>query len=167
MKLFLLLGQLRFGSDAESLLWHICRSQSLARDNFILREISPFHYCYNHTPASKREYRESDRQAKLEEIIKLWHDVGPFQIISFGWMSCDLLLKVGKSRTKTRIGAKWRFVEPGMSTNIWQTYDPAAALFDPNIVVDIAWVINHAAQDAGIPTEINKTLEIFDWSKYL
>lgn len=168
MKLLLLLGQKRYGDDAERLLWHICRSYSLTRDNFVIGDkVAPFHYCYYAPPASKRDNRDSDRRARLKEIIELYERFGPFKIVGFGWMTADLLLNVGKSKTKSLVGAKWKLVHPGMITETWITYDPAAALFDPNMVVDIAQVIVLAAEDAGIQTEINPNLEPFDWSKYL
>ena len=131
----------------------------------MLNEVTPFHYCYYTKPESKEEFRDQARAHRMEQIREMFY-IEPFVIIGFGWMACDMLFRKGRSQTRTRTGAKW-LLSPGAETEAWLTYDPAAALFDPNLVVDISWVIVNAAKDAGIEIVPNPNVKPFSWDPYL
>lgn len=150
-----------YESDGLLLLKHILRRYSIFADQWNIC------YCYDRSPADhKKERKQELKEARIQLEAKWSRHVGP--IIGFGWMPCEVLTNRGKTLLKNTVGTRWKYFGDSdeSTTTAWVTNDPAAALFDPNIVVDIASVIKAACAEWDISTPINKSEPSFDWSKY-
>jgi hypothetical protein len=162
MLVFLLGEKQRYKTQGEELLENIC-------DRYCLRSDVDYttYYAYWAPVPSRVDDRPRDNRRK--ELMDYW--LGTFSnpvIIGFGWVSCDLLFRVGKSKMNSRIGCKW-IVEgyDNPERRAWLTYDPNAALFDPNLVCDIAGTIVTAAKEDGHTIRINKSVKPYNWEKFL
>jgi hypothetical protein len=197
MKLLLLLGEKRKQNvdrrgraipGGEELLQFCLERNSIGVEQLVLnRAGGPFHYCYLHTPASRSADREAERSARMLQLREQIQQAGPFQIIGFGWAACDTLFPVGKSGMKDRIECAWPLVPDYLIESIpnlddyprecrirdkllaraYLTYDPFAALYDPNLAVDISRVLEKAAKKAGIETKSNLEVPMFNWLPFM
>jgi len=156
--LYLLLGQKQsYETDGEKFLRYLLGRYSLHRHLYRLG------YCYDSTPRSTAKERRSDLEASRKHHERYWVD--PWTIIGFGWMAAELLTGRGKTKLKTLVGTKWTYVG-NIVRECWISYDPAAALFDPNIAVDISAVILAAAKLDGLTARIDPAIK-FDWQPYI
>jgi hypothetical protein len=151
--LHLLLGvRPNYETDGMVLLKHILRRYSLTGDQWRI------HYCCSSPPPPTKKERQATLSA-AKESIKKERLSKPGPIIGFGWLPCETLTGRGKTLLKYTVGTRWG--------DVWITYDPAGALFDPNLCVDISAVLLAACRGAGVSTHISTTEPQFDWSKYL
>jgi hypothetical protein len=165
MNLLLLLGVRKpYETDGERLLTHILRRYSIHSLHSYCDE-----YCYMSEPPSRREERLPLVEVARERLQTVWaKEPGP--IIGFGWMACEILTGKGKTKLKDMVCTDWPSrlkMENGDQRNAWIIYDPAAALFDPNLAVDISAVLVAAVEKAGGKTEVNKLERAFNWEKYM
>lgn len=161
-KLHLVLGRKRaYETDGEYLLKHI-----LCRYSVDLHLVH-WHYSYYQEPATraiKRKTELAETRKRLEtEFLR-----EPGVIIGFGWMACEVLVARGKTRLKNTVGTKWNCTSDSIVIrSAWISYDPAAALFDPNLAVDISSVILAACKEGGIETKLNRNIKPFNWIQYI
>lgn len=115
-------------------------------------------YCYDglkqDVPATKPR-REGMISPEALERIKANQ---PCVVIGLGKLACEYL--TGASLVSTRAGTFW---ENPLYGTVWITYSPDAALFDPTLVVSIYGVLAKAAAWAGIETQFNPSVRMFDW----
>ena len=158
--LYLLLGIKRpFETDAELLLKHVLRSYSIYANLYHIQ------YAYFEQPSSTQKLRKAPLAAARTRLEEVWsREPGP--IIGFGWMPCELLTNRGKTRLKTTAGTRWTYVG-GIEREAWVTYDPAGALFSPNLIVDIAAVITAACEYHQIPIAVNQSEPQFNWNPWI
>jgi len=99
-----------------------------------------------------------------------WHD-RPGVIVGLGWMACEVLTGRGKTRLKDTAGTKWRYITDRMDQAVWITYDPAACLFDPGVIVDISAVAVAAAREIGLECHVMEDDSLTKmeriWRRYL
>jgi hypothetical protein len=161
MLIFLLGEKQKYKTQGEELLENICDRYNLSYDV----DYNVF-YCYV-APVPKRT-DDRPRDYRLKELMDYWlSNLSNPIIVGFGWLSCDLLFHVGKTKMKSRIGCKWiieGYEQP--EKRAWLTYDPAAALFDPGLVCDISGVIITAAKEDGHRIEVNKSVKPYDWKNF-
>ena len=155
----LLLGvQQTYETDGVALLKHILRRYSVDDDEFSIE------YVYSKPPAPTIIGRAPEITIARRRLERAWVDGGP--VIGCGWMACELLTGKGKTKLKDVVGTKWKYA-PDHSRFVWICNDPAGALFNPNLVVDIAAVIRAAGVEAGMEMKVNQNEPAFDWSRWL
>lgn len=93
---------------------------------------------------------------KAKEKIRLSKGV----LACLGRLPCEAF--TGASILSTKAGTCWDTIEWG---NVWVSYSPDAALYDPSLVVQISRIIKYAARDAGIQTE-SANIPMFRWEEY-
>lgn len=158
--LHLLLGLKRqYETDAELLLKHVLRSYSIYGNQYRIQ------YAHFEQPPSTQKLRRHILAAARSRLEETWL-AQPGPIIGFGYLACELLTARGKTRLKRTQGTRWTYVG-AIQRETWITYDPAGALFDPNLVVDIAAVIMAACTYNEIPTQVDPTEPQFHWNVYL
>jgi hypothetical protein len=157
--IFLLGERQKYRTEAEVLLKNICDRYYLLSGT----DYQVFH-CYDSPPSPRAQ--ERPRDARRIELLGVWErpDYRPV-IVGFGWMACDILFRVGKSHMKRYVGCKWPIVDSTLKA--WLTYDPAAALYDPNLVVDIAGAVVTAAKEDGHRIQVNTKVRPYSWSKFI
>ena len=79
-----------------------------------------------------------------------------------GKLAAEVL--VGGPYAHKKIGAWWEpkwqpFGEKLGIKKVWLTYTAEAALYDPNLAVDITGILDDACEHAGIPTKPDLTLK--------
>jgi hypothetical protein len=160
MKLHLLLGVKKpFETDGGRLLAHVLHRYGVFADTYRVD------YCYWEEPPSKAKERVSALVLIRERLEKVWiNEPGP--IVGSGWMAQEVLLGCGKTKLKEHVGTRWKYVG-NIERSVWICYDTAGALFDPNIVVDIAAVVCAAGKEGGLEMKVNKDEKAFDWGKWL
>jgi hypothetical protein len=157
----LLLGvKKNFESDGVRLLKHVLHRYGVFADDYKID------YCYWMEPPTIAKARKNALTIARSRLEEVWlKEPGP--IIGFGWMPQEILLGCGKTKLKNHVGTCWTY-QGNITRTVWITYDPAAALFDPNVVVDISAVVVAAGKrDGGLAMQVNKEEVSFDWSKYL
>jgi hypothetical protein len=122
-------------------------------------------YCYEEAPPTRQKARKPLLEARREALMSEWGNDSQ-QIIGCGWMACEMLTGHGKTKLGGLVGTKW-LVWNSEVRHAWVTYDPAAALFDPNLAVDISAVIIAAAKEEGLKPLVNKTIKMFNWEPFL
>jgi len=153
-KLLLILGEKKkFASDSETLLWHVINRMSIPQNRCRLE------YVYHSKPLSTISER---RPFLYSRFCTLKTDLEQNVIVGFGWLPTEFLIGSGKPQFSGYVGCKWN-IKPSCGAKAWITYDPAAAHFDPNIIVDITGVIVSAAKDAEIPIKINHSEPVYAW----
>lgn len=158
LNLYFLLGEKRpsYLSNGEQLLTNITSRLSLDKFDY---EID---YCYFFTPPSTKKDRELYKTRRLEELVKDFEFVPDRVIIAFGWMATEVLTNIGKTRASNLVGC--RFPIQPFKYDVWFTYDPAGALFDPNLYVDLMAHVSAAIRYSGRTIKINKTIKPYEWS---
>jgi hypothetical protein len=152
---FLLGEKQKYQTEGETLLENICLRYNLIKDKHY-----KLYYCYAAQPRGRAVARP--RESARHNLMKMWlTDVNPI-IVGFGWIACDTLFEVGRSRLKTKVGCKWRIKDYEQNW-AWQSYDISAALFDPNLIVDISGVIVTAAKEDGHKITVNKSIKPYHW----
>jgi hypothetical protein len=135
----------------------------------VWHEVYQVLYCYEEDPPSKIKERAGIRETARRYIESQWRR-RPGIIIGLGWMACEVLTGKGKTKLKDTAGTKWKYAGE-LDQAVWVTYDPAAALFDPAVVVDIAAVIVEVGREIGLTMEVeeDETLSKMHaiWRKYL
>jgi hypothetical protein len=127
-------------------------------------------FCYDETPPSKAKERRAmlDEARARQEGVWLQH---PGVIVGMGWMACELLIGVGKTKLKDKTGTKWHVVSDIIERTAWITYDPDSCLYDPALVVDIAAVVVAAGKEADLPMSVEKNEALNQmnsiWKRYL
>jgi hypothetical protein len=130
-----------------------------------LGDVWTIRYCYEEKPPTRQKARRSLLEARRATLIGEWGNESQ-QIIGCGWMACEMLTGHGKTKLGGLVGTKWGLWD-GLTRQAWLTYDPAAALYDPNLSVDISAVVVAAAKEEGMKPLVNKTVKMFDWGPFL
>jgi hypothetical protein len=149
----------KYETDGVRLLVHVLHRYSLFADKYVLE------YCYNTQPPTKAKERIgliADRRWIFE--ADALEEPGP--VIGFGPLACELLTGRGKTKLKDTVGTRWNYVG-NINRSVWISYDPTGALYNPNLVVDIAAVIRAAGLEAGFNMKVNAAEPAFDWSNYI
>ena len=159
MLIFLLGERPKYRTEAEALLQNVCA-------RYYLRSGTDYQvfYCYDSLPSPR--VQERPRDARRSELLGVWErpDYRPV-IVGFGWMAADILFRIGKPRLKNYVGGKWPIVDSTLEA--WLTYDPAASLYAPNLVVDIAGAVVTAAKEDGHRIQVNTEVRPYSWSKFI
>jgi hypothetical protein len=140
-----------------ALLKWLCSRWSIKREDW--HEL----YCYNVKIKAAIPKKKQDRLAmpdlvKAEDNIKATSN---YLVIGLGKHSCEFL--TGASLLNSRVGGCWNTKKFG---EVWITYSPDAALYDPNLVVPIFGVIGMAAEEAGIKVKADPKVPMFTWEEY-
>jgi|SRR5271165_1054780 len=154
------------GSDGEELLAWLVRRLSIDRTQWVKT------YCYPKNrktlPKKKRE-RQKRLAPYVDRLVEFIEYNEPCVLIGMGKLSSEVLL--GVTMIKKVTGSKRRTQLPFMlmenHREAWIVDSPNAALFDPNLAVNISQIIWAAALEAGLPAEIDYNVRLFDWSKYI
>lgn len=156
LNLLFLLGEKRPAhfSSGEDLLTNILDRFSLTSEDYLIE------YCYDYTPASKKIDRVVGTVKRREQLVS---DLkSETVIVGMGWMATELLTGVSKTNMTRFIGC--RFPIAPFKYDTWFSYDPAAALFDPNMYVDIMGVVSAAIRYSGRPIQIDTKVKPFVWN---
>lgn len=147
------------------LVWAIKRL-GIAREDWVHT------YCYGSPnkkliPTIKHERKEYlvpfvDR---LIGVIKLNL---PCVVVGMGKLTSEVL--TGASNLKNKVNTDWTMpwgeIKKLGIRKVWITNSPDAALYNPELLVGMWWVLCNAAEEANIPIEIDYQLKMFDFSKY-
>lgn len=152
--LLFLLGDKRPFHDSEDLLTNILDRLSLSIASYDIA------YCYNFTLPSRKKERLQYIIARRNQLIDDWKDKDVV-IVGMGWKAIELLTNVGKNKTSRVIGCRFPIVP--FKFDAWFTYDPAAALYDPNMYVDIMAVCSAAIRYSGRQIVIDIKVKPYDW----
>jgi hypothetical protein len=155
LNLYFLLGEKKVFLDGEELLVNILDRLSLYKTAY---EID---YCYTFTPPTRKLERSGYTQRKFDVLVEKLKDK-EVVMVGMGWMAIELLHGTAKTRTSQIIGC--RFPNPPFRYDAWFTYDPAAAIFDPNLYVDIMACISAAIRYAGRQIIINTNINPYNWT---
>lgn len=156
LNLYFLLGQNLPWGGGELLLINILDRFSVFKTAY---EID---YCYDFQPASKKADRLQDLERRREQIETDFEQNSKRVIVGMGWMAIELLGRVPKTRASQLIGCRHE-IHP-FKYGTWFSYDPAAALFDPNLYVDIMGTVSAAIRYAGRQIIINRNVKPYDWN---
>jgi uracil-DNA glycosylase len=103
----------------------------------------------------------------VEETREFIASHQPCVIVGMGKLTCECFLRT--STMKWVAGRPWKprlsFRRDGIK-KVWISHSPNAALFDPNLIVDISRVLGLAAREAGIDVKINFDVKMFEWDDY-
>jgi hypothetical protein len=93
----------------------------------------------------------------------------PCVVIGMGKLSSEIL--AGGSLLKKKVNTYWNpniiiFWSLGID-KVWITYNPDAALYNPELLVGMSYVFGHAAREANIPVKFDYELKMFNFSPYL
>jgi hypothetical protein len=126
-------------------------------------------YCYDSQPPSKLVDRQPMRDEARKWIEAMWTEV-PGVLVGLGWMPCEVLTGRGKTKLKHMAGTKWKYVGE-IDQAVWITYDPAACLYDPGLVVDISAVVVAAMKEIEASVFMNTSNNLYQmnkmWKRYL
>src|SRR4029077_1677326 len=137
--------------------------QMLMRRLSIIREDWVHDYCCEDKdilPKKKKE-RLMVLAANIRRIRELIRLNNPCVVVGMGKLPCEVLTDA--SLVSAKAGTCWRTRDFG---KVWITYSPDAALYDPGVVVDIYGVLAAAAKAAGIITEFNPNIPMFNFEEY-
>jgi hypothetical protein len=136
----------------------------------IPREVWNHTYCFTgqkkQLPTKKKDRVEflDSHMRKLKEVIRV---NSPCVVVGSGKITCECL--TGSSVLKRRAGTRWKtnltFSRAGVK-KVWIMHNTDAALYDPDLIVSMTRVLWKAATEAGIPTQIDYDLKMFDFSNY-
>lgn len=159
-KMHLVLGvKSKYDTDAVRLLKHVLHRYSLFADKYIIE------YVYETMPPTQAKQRKLMAAEARERLEAGWlEEPGP--VIGLGWIPCEILTGRGKTKLKDRVGTRWIYVG-SIDRPVWVCNDPAACLYNPNLVVDIAAVIRAAGKEAGFEMKVNVGEPAFDWQKWI
>jgi hypothetical protein len=130
-------------------------------------------YCFggankNQIPTTKEERRAYLAPYKERLVDTIQMNV-PCVVIGMGKLSSEIL--AGGSLLKKKVNTYWHpniIAFRGLGIDkVWITYGPEAALYNPELLVGMSYVIGEAAIEANITIKFDYTLQIFDFSKYL
>jgi hypothetical protein len=163
MRMRLIMGvKKKYETDGVRLLVHVLHRYSLFADKYTLE------YCYDTEPPTRAKERAElvkRRRTTLErDVLEEEESLGP--IVGCGWMACELLTGKGKTRLKDMVGTRWTYVG-NITRSVWLCNDPSGALYNPNLVVDIAAVVRAAGVEAGFLMNVNKAEPAFSWAKWI
>jgi hypothetical protein len=161
-KLFILLDEAKhYMTDSEKLLYHCLDRYSLTAQDYQVE------HCYLEKPPSKIIDRHALKEARRHQLIDtLSNSERSFVLIAMGKFSCEMLF--AKAKASHRYGTCWKVdkdfesVQNIIKGRAWVTYDPTAALYNPNLAVDIAAVIHAAATDANLKPKTNRQIKQFN-----
>jgi hypothetical protein len=147
------------GHDAGRLLKFLLRRMSLARGSWSHTYV--YKGSKDDLPGKKKERLTflTDHLTQVNEHIN--HHL-PCVIVGMGKLACEYL--TGHSKLIDRAGTCWR---TGLYGDVWITYSPDAALFDPVLCVSLYGVLFKAAESAGIEPKFDPSVPMFDWTPYL
>jgi hypothetical protein len=156
--LYFLLGERKpfYLSNGEDLLVNIVSRLSLPKRSY---EID---YCYETTPPTRKDERKPYRDERRQKLVEYIGKNPEKIIVSMGWMPAELLALVAKTRTMHIMGCRYQVTPFKYET--WFTYDPSAALFDPNLYVDIMSTVSAAIRYAGRQIVIDTTINPYEWT---
>jgi hypothetical protein len=161
-KLFILLEEAKpYMTDGDRLLGHVLDRYSLELSHHYFIQ-----YCYSEKPPSKQVDRLTLKEHRRNQLLDTFR-ISPvdLSLVVMGKLSCEMVFT--KAKYPNRPGTAWK-LDPFFNTDkiikqrAWVTYNPAAALFDPNLIVDISAVIFNAAQEANLPIKTNKHIKQFN-----
>lgn len=157
LKLYFLLGEKKphYLSVGEDILINILNRLSLAPEFY---EID---YCYYYTPASKKMQRYIPMEERMNILIQYMERDPEQVIVCMGWMATELMSNISKMKRARVIGC--RFSIAPFRYDTWFTHDPGAALFDPNLYVDLMAHVSAAMRYARHDIEINKKVQPYEW----
>jgi hypothetical protein len=151
---YFLLGEKKPYSNDKDLLVNILDRLSLSEEEYKIG------YCYNFTPPSRKDER---KPFIIERHNQLILELNPETIITaMGWMAIEVISDISKTHISQYIGC--RFTINPFKYDVWFTYDPAAALFDPNLYVDIMGCVSAAIRSAGKQIKINTCVKPYQWT---
>lgn len=151
--------------DGGQLLTWMIRRLSIPRDRWVHT------YCYEGNKKSipsKLWKRKGFLDPHVDALLDFATKNSPCSVVAMGKFSTEVL--IGGSLLKRKVGAEWdtrpKFRKIGIE-KAWVTYMPDAALYSPDLVVDITRMLMCAAHEAHIKTKIDYSLPVFrNWYKY-
>jgi hypothetical protein len=156
-KLVLILDLPHYRQRKLELLTFLLRRHSINREDWVHT------YCFSGTKESLPGRKKDRLQEilpdlrKAEEFIRLNQ---PCVVVGFGSLPCEFLTGAGVLSTKA--GTWWDTKKFG---RVWITHSPEAALYKPDLVVQISRTIRRAAEQAGIETK-PADIPMFKWVEY-
>lgn len=139
----------------------------------IAREDWVHTYCFSGANKKQIPTIKEERKAYLaehkERLVNTIQMNTPCVVIGMGKLSSEVL--VGGTLLKKTVNTYWHpdiiaFRKLGIY-KVWITYGPDAALYNPELLVGMSYVVGEAALEAGITVKFDYTLKCFDFSKYL
>jgi hypothetical protein len=154
------------GSDGQELLGWIVRRLSIKREQWS----QAFCYPKNRKHLSTRKWlREKELEPYVEKLVETIRRNEPCVIVGMGKLASEVLLGITmiKKVTGTKWRSKLRFARMEGHEALWITHSPNAALFDPNLAVEISQVVWQAALEAELPAELDHSIKLLSWEKYI
>jgi hypothetical protein len=154
LNLLFLLGEKKHFYSGEELLINVLDRLSVFHSAYTIE------YCYQHSPPSRSKERNVVWLERRNQFLGDWKN-SETVVVAAGWMAVELLTGFSKTRTSQFIGI--RKTIPPLQYDVWFTFDPAAALFDPNLYVDIMGSVSAAVRYAGRQIIINTSVKPYQW----
>jgi len=155
LNLYFLLGEKKPFNSGEELLINILERLSLTEFDF---EID---YCYKIPVPSRKDERRPYVRFRREQLEADYWKNPQKVIVGMGPLAAEVLANVPKTKTSQVMGL--RYAIPPFLMETWFTYDPSAALYDPNLYVDITGTVATAIRSAGRQIIINQQIRPFEW----
>jgi hypothetical protein len=166
MKKLLIVLESPLGPDGQELLSWMVRRLSIGREQWVQT------YCYpknRKTLPTVKWKREKVLAPYVDLLMETIRRNEPCVIVGMGKLASEVLL--GVIQIKKVTGTQWRpklaFARLEGHDRIWIVHSPNAALFDPNLAVEISQVIWQAGMEAGIRTELDHSIKLYDWKNYI
>ena len=144
--------------DGGQLLQMLIRRLSIRREDWV------HDYCFIGIKGQLKK-KKKERQLQLADDMRRLdvkiHANDPCVVVGMGKLSCEVL--TGASLVSAKAGTCWNTEKYG---KVWVTYSPDAAMFDPTVVVDIYGVLANAAKAAGIETQLDLSVPMFNWDGF-